>query len=246
MRFRKGKIAVASDIQQIFHQIRVRKSDQDVLRFVWRDCQLRPIEDYVMCVHVLGKLDSPCVTNYTLRKTAIDQKANYNYDIIDAVHKNFYIDNYLGSYGNMDLAKETVVNVTKLLSEGGFRLTKWISNFNSLLEVLPQSEIAKCSIEDNSMKNETEKIPGMMWNYKRDTLNVKHSNKSYPNTKRGILSHISSIFDPLRLLVSFLLEPKLIIQQLCKEKIEWDDKIPETLNNRWVPWNKPWEQQDVI
>ena len=64
------------------------------------------------------------------------------------------------------------------------------------------------------MKNETKKILGIMWNYKRDTLNVRHSNKSHPNTKRGILSHISSIFDPLSLLVQFLLEPKLIIQQL--------------------------------
>ena len=73
-----------------------------------------------------------------------------------------------------------------------------------------------------------------MWNYKKDILNVKHSNKSYPNTKRGILSHISSTFDPLGLLVPFQLEPKLIIQQLWKEKIESDDKIPETSNNRWV------------
>ena len=75
-----------------------------------------------------------------------------------------------------------------------------------------------------------------MWNYKKDILNVKHSNKSYPNTKRGILSHISSIFGPLGLLVPFQLEPKLIIQQLWKEKIESDDKIPETSNNRWVKW----------
>ena len=61
MRFRKEKIAAASDIQQMFHQIRVRKSDQDALRFVWRECQLKPIEHYVMYVHVFGKLDSPCV-----------------------------------------------------------------------------------------------------------------------------------------------------------------------------------------
>ena len=133
----------------MFHQIRVRKSDQDALRFVWRECQLKPIEDYVMCVHVFGKLHSPCVANYTLKKTAIDQKTKYNYDIIDAVHKNVYMDDYLGSYKNIDLAKETVVNVTKLLSEGEFRLTKWISNSNSLLEVLPQAEMGKSSIEDN-------------------------------------------------------------------------------------------------
>ena len=61
------------------------------------------------------------------------------------------------------------------------------------------------------MRNEIEKILGIMWNYKKDTLNVKHSNKSYPNTKGGILSYISSIFDLLNLLVPFSLEPKLII-----------------------------------
>ena len=90
------------------------------------------------------------------------------------------------------------------------------------------------------MKNETEKILGIMWNYKKDRINVKYSNKSYPNTKRGILSHISSICDPLGLLVPFLLGQKRIIQQLWKEKIEWDDKIPETLNNRWITWKQLW------
>ena len=70
--------------------------------------------------------------------------------------------------------------------------------------------------------------------------------KSYPNTKRGILSHRSSIFDPLGSLVPFLLEPKHVIQQLWKEKIEWDGKIPETLNNRWITWKQLWEQQDLV
>ena len=89
-----------------------------------------------MCVQVFRKLDSPCVANSTLSKTAIDQKAKNNYDIIDEVHKNIYMYNYLESYRNLDLAKETAINVTKFLSEGGFSLTKLISNSNSLLEVL--------------------------------------------------------------------------------------------------------------
>ena len=60
------------------------------------------------------------------------------------------MDDYLVSYRNIVLARKSVVNITKLLSEGGFRLAKWISNSNTLSEVLPQSEIAKSSIEDNS------------------------------------------------------------------------------------------------
>ena len=73
----------------MLHQIGVRKSDQDALRFVWRECQLKPIDNCAMCAPVFEKLNSPCVANYTLKKTAIDQKVKYNYDIIEAVHRNF-------------------------------------------------------------------------------------------------------------------------------------------------------------
>ena len=120
MRFSKGKIPATSGIQLMFHQIRFRKSDQDALRFVWRECQLKPIEDYVMCVRLFGKLESPCIY---LKESS--NKAKYNDDITDAVHKNFCMDEYLGPRRNTDFAKETVVNATKLLLEE-FRLKKWI------------------------------------------------------------------------------------------------------------------------
>ena len=92
-----------------------------------------------------------------------------------------YIDDYLESYRNIDLAKETVVNVKKLLSEGEFRQITWMFNSNSPLKVLSLSEAGKSSIEHISMKNETKKILEIMWNYEKATLNVTCSNKSYPN-----------------------------------------------------------------
>ena len=35
IQFRLGKYAVTADIEQMFHQIKVKKSDQDALRFLW-------------------------------------------------------------------------------------------------------------------------------------------------------------------------------------------------------------------
>ena len=35
-RFRLGKYTVIADIEQMFHQLKVRESDQDGLRFLWR------------------------------------------------------------------------------------------------------------------------------------------------------------------------------------------------------------------
>ena len=38
--------------------------------------------------------------------------------------------------------------------------------------------------------------------------------KSFPPSKRGLVSFISSVFDPLGLLTPSMLEAKLILQQL--------------------------------
>ena len=48
---------------------------------------------------------------------------------MDAVHKNFYVYDYIGLHRNNDSAKESFVNITKLLPDGRFRLRKWISTY---------------------------------------------------------------------------------------------------------------------
>ena len=143
IRFRTGRIAATSDIEQMFHQIRVRNTDQDALRFVWRNTEFDNLDDYAMCVHLFGKLDSPCIANYILKRTATDNKSNFHQDIIDSVHNNFYMDDYLGSYDSIVSATETVTNITTLLEKGGFRLTKWLSNSSTLIDSIPVSERAK-------------------------------------------------------------------------------------------------------
>ena len=59
------------------------------------------------------------------------------------------------------------------------------------------------------------------------------SDRETPMTKRGILSYTSTIFDPLGILLSIILEPKLIIQSLCTEKAGWDQEILYNLKNHF-------------
>ena len=57
--------------------------------------------------------------------------------------------------------------------------------------------------------------------------------KTSPPTKRGILSQLSSIFDPLGILNPCILELKLIVQELWRRKVEWDNIIPKDLLDRF-------------
>ncbi|UYV80105.1 hypothetical protein LAZ67_18001717 [Cordylochernes scorpioides] len=51
-------------------------------------------------------------------------------------------------------------------------------------------------------------------------------------TKRGILSQVAKIFDPLGWISPFTTTIKLILQELWKTGLEWDDPIPEELRRK--------------
>ena len=46
------------------------------------------------------------------------------------------------------------------------------------------------------------------------------------STKRGVLSAVASIFDPIGFLTPFILKAKLLLQSMWRLKIGWDDKLP--------------------
>ena len=68
---------------------------------------------------------------------------------------------------------------------------------------------------------------GMQWNVETDVFFYNINIKEKPATRRGMLSTISSIYDPLGLISPFVLRAKMILKQLCSEKLGWDEEIPE-------------------
>ena len=96
----------------------------------------------------------------------------------------------------------------------GFRLTKWMSNSPEIEHSRPASEISTNIMNLDLNTPTVERVLGMIWNINQDTLTFKQINREYSNIKRGILSLVSAVFDPLGILTPSLLGPKLIIQEL--------------------------------
>ena len=96
-----------------------------------------------MTVHIFGKNDSPCCCNYALQRSVYDQ--NTNDAIKECVEENFYMDDFLKSLTSEKYLLDLCVKLIEVLSNGGFRLTKWITNSSLVLNNLPMSEISsKC------------------------------------------------------------------------------------------------------
>ena len=116
-------------------------------------------------------------------------------------------------------AKKLYEQLTPMLASGGFHLTKWIRNNSEILDVIPQSEMAG-QLRTFSLDIETlpiERALGLERNIEGDCFQFNISQKDKPHTRRGILSMVSSVFDPLGFVAPFVLSAKIILQRLCKK-----------------------------
>ena len=77
---------------------------------------------------------------------------------------------------------------------------------------------------------------GLKWDLEKDEFTFKVTLRDRPNTRRGILSMMSSVYDPLGLVAPVVLTAKKLLQDLCKKKIGWDDPISDEDGERWEKW----------
>ena len=55
-------------------------------------------------------------------------------------------------------------------------------------------------------------------------------------TRRGLLSKVTGIFDPLGLAYPVSVKAKISLQQLGVKGLEWDTTIPDEDRNWWLKW----------
>lgn len=65
-------------------------------------------------------------------------------------------------------------------------------------------------------------------------------------TKRGILSEISSLFDPLGLLGPVIIIPEILLQEIWQLKMHWDESVPSNVHTRWIEFRERLEQLNEL
>ena len=240
MRFREEQVALSADIECMFHQIRVAPDDRDAFRFLWwpkGDLTQQPT-DHRMEVHLFGATSSPICSSLALRRTAEDNVGEFSEEIVKTVKRNFYVDDCLRSVRSVGNAVEVVDQLREILSRGGFRLTKWSGNRSEVLDTIPQDEKAPSGLDLDLDKNKlpVQRTLGLHWNMESDKFMFKVALKDRPNTRRGILSLTSSVYDPLGFVAPVVLPAKKLLQDLCRKKHGWDDPISDCDGERWEKW----------
>ena len=145
---------------------------------------------------------------------------------------------------------EEAVNLAKelqtLLAQGGFNLTKWTSNHPAVLEAIPLSDRSKKIKERDIDAPLEERALGVYWHMEEDYLGFRTQAMSKPLTKRGILSMLSPIYDPLGMASPFILGARRIVQDLCRGKLGWDEKVGLSHEEQWTRWTNGLAQMATI
>ena len=203
------------DIEAMFHQVKVLKEETESLRFLWRANSSLPINEYIMQVHIFGMTDSSCCANWALKSTALENKNEYSARVIEPILDHFYMDDYLDSCPSLEQAVSVIVDVIQLLKTSGFNLLNLVSNNLEILKYTTQKLLLKNKLVNLDLNQTSiEQTLGILWVPEQDVLGVKVINKEVPDTKRGIMSFVSSVFDPLGILTPALIDPKYIKQDL--------------------------------
>lgn len=238
-RFRKHPIAVICDVEKMFHRFHVNREDRDYLRFLWwenGDTSSEP-KEYRMRVHLFGAASSPGCANYGMKYLASQNEKNYP-AASNFIRNNFYVDDGLISVESVDTAIRLIREAQHICANGRLHLHKFISNNREVLESIPDSERAS-GVHDVDLNHDelpVQTVLGVKWNVSSDTFSFKVILNEKPATRRGILSIVASVFDPLGFMAPFLLLGKKILQEMCQKNIGWDEPLPEELKPQWESW----------
>ncbi|KAM3938230.1 uncharacterized protein RB166_011994 [Leptodactylus fuscus] len=242
MRFRKEPIAITADIEQMFHCFIVREDHRNFLRFLWykdNDPNKEMVE-YRMRVHVFGNSPSPAVATYGLRRTAQEGESEYGIDARDFVEKDFYVDDGLKSLPTEEAAIDLLKRTQGMLYRANLRLHKIASNSPAVMRAFESSDYAPVfkDIDLGSDCPPVQRSLGLRWNLSADTFSFQINCADKPFTKRGVLSVVNSLYDPLGFVAPITIQGKSLLRQLSETVKDWDAPLPPDKESKWETWKQ--------
>ena len=246
MRFRRDEIAIMADIEQMFFSFGVEESHRNLLRFLWFEDNdpSKQLIEYRMCKHVFGNSPSPAIATYGLRKCVEKSDA----DVHDFVNRDFYVDDGLSSHTSISAAVDLLRRTQSDLQVDGLRLHKIASNHSEVLKCFPSEDLAKnlkdVDLDDGSLP--TQRSLGLGWDISQDSFFFKSESAVQPITKRGILSTINGVFDPLGFLAPFVLEGRFLLREVMSSEVGWDDPVCPSIMSKWMTWRESLKELDCF
>ncbi|XP_062538071.1 uncharacterized protein LOC134206385 [Armigeres subalbatus] len=199
-----------------------------------------------MDVATFGSTCSPASAQYIKNKNAAEFTHLFP-RAVEAIMENHYVDDYLDSFESEEEAVRVSVEVRSIHQKGGFQLRNWLSNSTAVVRGMDEDDPKASKSLCLSVVESSDRVLGMLWQTAEDELwfpmKVKDEiqlviDSGERPTKRQMLKCLMGIFDPLGLLCVFLVHGKILLQDVWRANVEWDEKVPGEISDRWTKWTE--------
>jgi hypothetical protein len=227
LRFRLHEYGISSDIEKAFLHVGLHEKDRDFTRFLWLTDPADPtsaLQTYRFKSVLFGATCSPFILNATIHKHL---ESNPCW-VSDLLRQDLYVDNILTSLPQEETAIEYFQKSRDIMSSAGFNLRSWTSNSAELR----QTALASGVLDSDQVT----KVLGMRWNATTDELMFAGKHIPYTDicTKREILQQTSRIYDPLGIIGPVTIRAKILLQEIWREKFNWDSPLPDNFQTNWA------------
>lgn len=191
-----------------------------------------------MTVHVFGNSPSPAVATHGMRKAAEQGETEHGTDARHFVFRNFYVDDGLASMAKEDDAINLLWRTKALLAESNLRLHKIASNSTKVMEAFPVEERASDSkdLDLGADPLPLQRSLGLSWELQTDSFTFKVSRDAKPFTRRGMLSMVNCLYDPLGFASPITIQGKALVRDVTSEQHEWDAPLSLEKETQWKVW----------
>jgi len=242
-KFRQRRIAFGGDIKEMFLRVRISEKDRQAQRFLWRDDRSSAPAVYEMTSMIFGATSSPCSAQFVKNENARLLSSDYP-EAARAIIERHYMDDYLDSSDTEAEASKLISDVIHVHGQGGFEIRNWVSNSSAVMNSIPEKLRATSGAVAMNCDN-IERMLGLMWDTSEDCFrfNVNFHKVSRElldgskvPTKREVLRVVMSLFDPMGFLAHFIVKAKILMQDIWRSGVGWDDEIPSSLDEKWQDW----------
>lgn len=253
-RGREGKVAVAGDIEEMFPQIKIRAEDADSQRVLFQLDANEPPKELRLDVVSFGSRSSPASAEYVKNVNA-SRFADEFPRAMRSIRKNHFVDDKYDSYSSTSEAIKVSREVKAIHQAGGFKMRNWVSNSVEVMTALIGEATQQSTISLNRDIESTDKILGLYWNTEQDifvfNLNLVRVEPCILNpnrvpSKRETLKVIMSVFDPHGFAAPVTVRGRILMQEMWRAGIEWDEKLNEELAGKWKLWLSDLEEVKAI
>lgn len=218
----------------MFRQVLILPEDREKHRIIWRPSNNVPPQEFRLNTVTYGTDSAPFLAIRTIHQCAMN---NGSPEIAAIIKGSFYVDDLLYGADTTDIAQRQIDEIKTTLSAGKLPLTKWMSNSDEVLHNVPVNEQISNFMTNECGSNKTSelKVLGVSYNYTEDdfVLNYKQP-ESIKFTKRGISSIAASFYDPLGFILPFVMMLRIFLQNVWKQKIDWDDQLIESTQKEFL------------